>query len=142
MEMQRPVGSIMTKNLMTVNIDDELYHVHDLMKKHHIRHVPVVKDRKLVGIISRTDILRLSFGGIFEGEEDADIGIFDMLRLEQVMVSNPKTVKPECTIADLAKLFVEFDFHALPVVNDKGEAIGIVTTTDVIRYFLQDPMLS
>lgn len=138
MDTQAQVRDIMIENLWMVDVDDDLHHVHDLMKKHSIRHVPVVRNGKLMGIISRTDILRLSFGNIFEGEGETDVPIFDMLKLEQVMVSNPKTVKPQCTITELAKLFVESDFHALPVVNDEGEAIGIVTTTDVIAYFMRN----
>jgi len=136
MNKQEKVSAIMTQNLLTVNVEDDLHRVYDLMRKHNIRHLPVVQDKKLVGIISRNDILRLSFGDIFGGEEPADFGIFDLLTLEQVMASNPETVTPECTIAELGKLFVESNFHALPVVNDEGEAIGIVTTTDVIAYFL------
>ncbi len=138
MEKQESVGTIMTQNLLTVDIEEDLHRVYDLMRKHNIRHLPVVRDRKLVGIISRTDILRLSFGDIFEGEERADFGIFDLLKLEQVMASNPKTVTAECTITELGKQFIESNFHALPVVNNEGEAIGIVTTTDVIAYFLNE----
>lgn len=127
----------MTDNVLCIDVEEDLLHVRALMKKHNIRHVPVVSSNKLVGIISQTDILRLSFGNIFDDQEESDLGVFEMLKLEQVMVSNPRVVKTSCTIAELGKIFVESDFHALPVVNDKDEMVGIVSTTDVISYFLK-----
>ena len=52
------------------------------------------------------------------------------------MTSKPKTVSSDTIIRDLAEIFVKEDFHALPVV-DNGELKGIVTTTDVVKYFLE-----
>ena len=89
-----------------------------------------------MGIISRTDINRLTFGALFEGQEGADEAILDMLTISQVMTSKPKTVSSDSIIRDLAEIFVKEDFHALPVV-DNGELKGIVTTTDVVKYFLE-----
>ena len=72
----------------------------------------------------------------FEGQEGADEAILDMLTISQVMTSKPKTVSSDTIIRDLAEIFVKEDFHALPVV-DNGELKGIVTTTDVVKYFLE-----
>ncbi|MNK98727.1 CBS domain protein [compost metagenome] len=52
------------------------------------------------------------------------------------MTSKPKTVSPDTIIRDLAEIFVKEEFHALPVV-DNGELKGIVTTTDVMKYLLE-----
>lgn len=135
MKKRVPVASIMTKNLITAHLTDSLRHVNSLLKKHQIRHIPVVSGDKLVGIVSKSDILRLSFGDIFEGQENADETVFDMLKLEQVMVSNPKTVNAEDTIRDVATIFTQADFHALPVVEG-DKIVGIVSTTDLIKYLL------
>lgn len=138
MDFNAPVLSIMTKNLITAELTDDLRHVNTLFKKHHIRHIPVVSGNKLVGIVSKSDILRLSFGDIYEGREQADDTIFDLLRLEQVMVANPRTVKASDTIKTVAQIFAEEEFHALPVVE--GDTIvGIVSTTDVIKHVLGTP---
>jgi CBS domain-containing protein len=105
------------------------------MHDRHIRHLPVIAHGKLAGIISHTDIMRLSFGSMFEGQQSSDEAIFDMLKLEQVMVSNPKTVDPWQSIKDVAEYLTRAEFHALPVVEN-GKLLGIVTTTDVIRYLV------
>ncbi|HET9054556.1 MAG TPA: CBS domain-containing protein, partial [Cyclobacteriaceae bacterium] len=87
-----PVSAIMTRNLITADVNDSLRHVNTLLKDHGIRHLPVVSGKKLLGIISKTDILRLSFGDMFEGSAQADDTFFDLLELEEVMVGRPMVV--------------------------------------------------
>jgi CBS domain-containing protein len=73
---------------------------------------------------------------LFDGQDGADEAILDMLTISQIMTSKPKTVSSETIIKDLAEIFVKEEFHALPVV-DNGQLKGIVTTTDVIKYLLE-----
>lgn len=136
MKKREPISHIMTKTVVTANENDDLKKVIELLRKNAIRHVPIVKGKEVVGIISRTDINRLTFGALFEGQEGADEAILDMLTISQVMTSKPKTVSSDTIIRDLAEIFVKEDFHALPVV-DNGQLKGIVTTTDVVKYFLE-----
>lgn len=136
MKKRVPVSSIMTKNLVTADVNDSLRHVNTLLKDNNIRHVPVVSGSKLVGIISKSDIMRLSFGDIFDGQTEADEAVFDLLKLEQVMVSNPKVITEEETIQEVAEKFTQVDFHALPVVKGE-EIVGIVSTTDLVKYLLE-----
>lgn len=126
----------MTKTVVTANEKDDLKTVVEKLKKNTIRHIPIVKGKEVIGIISRTDINRLTFGALFEGQEGADEAILDMLTVSQVMTSKPKTVSSDMIIKDLAEIFSKEDFHALPVVDD-GQLQGIVTTTDVIKYLLE-----
>jgi CBS domain-containing protein len=106
------------------------------MRKYNIRHVPVLRSKQLVGIISKTDINRLAFSDYLDGEENADVAVFNMLSIEQVMTSKPRVVKESATIYDVAKILSKEEFHALPVVDNGDQLVGIVTTTDVIRYLL------
>lgn len=136
MKKRVPVSVIMTRNLITADISDSLRHVNTLLKDHNIRHLPVVSGKKLVGIISKTDILRLSFGDMFEGQKDADEAVFDLLKLGQVMVNRPMVVSEDESIQEVARKFTQVDFHAMPVV--KGEELaGMISTTDLIRYLLE-----
>jgi CBS domain-containing protein len=136
MKKREPISHIMTKSVVTVNENDGLRKVVEKLKKHNIRHIPIVRSKEVVGIISRTDINRLTFGALFEGQEGADEAILDMLTIAQVMTSKPKTISSDTIIKDSAEIFVKEEFHALPVV-DNGELKGIVTTTDILRYFLE-----
>ncbi|AOC94668.1 MULTISPECIES: CBS domain-containing protein [Flavobacterium] len=136
MKKREPISHIMTKTVVTANEKDDLKTVVEKLKANTIRHIPIVRGKEVIGIISRTDINRLTFGALFEGQDNADEAILEMLTVPQVMTSKPKTVSSDTIIRDLAEIFVKEDFHALPVV-DNSELKGIVTTTDVVRYFLE-----
>ena len=126
----------MTKNVATVQVSDDLHDVIDLVKKNHIRHVPVLEGHDVVGIISSTDINRLTFSSLFENQEGADEAILEMLSISQVMTQKPRTVEATLSIKEVAEILASEEYHALPVIEN-GQLAGIVTTTDVITYLLE-----
>jgi CBS domain-containing membrane protein len=130
------VTEIMTTNVITLTLDETLSGARSKFENLHLRHFPVVDGNRLLGILSLTDILRLSFGKNFGSSQlEADEAVFEMLSIDQVMKHNPITVNSKNSIEEVAEILANEEFHALPVVDD-GELIGIVTTTDVIRYLL------
>lgn len=139
MKKREPVSTIMSKHVISIQLDDSLAEAHRLIRKHHIRHLPVVHGQQLVGIISKTDLNRLTFSSIFAGEGDTDEAVFDMLTIKQVMSHKPRAIKEDDTIKHVAEILSKEEFHALPVVSsdDESKLVGIVTTTDVIKYMLE-----
>ena len=138
MKKEDNISKIMTQDVITVDVNDKLQHVNDIFAQSKIRHLPVTSEKALVGIISRTDIMRISFGNTFDDEEmGADDAIFDMLSINQIMKHSPVTVTVDQSIVEAAQLLADREFHALPVTND-GRLVGIVTTTDLIKYFISD----
>lgn len=135
MKKREKVANVMTRELITISVNDSLQNANTIFQNKKIRHLPVVAGDNLVGILSQTDILRISFGNTFGDQEGGDDAIFDMLSINQVMKHSPVTVSPEDTIKDAAEILANKEFHALPVVDD-GKLSGIVTTTDLIKYFL------
>jgi CBS domain-containing protein len=135
MKKREPISNIMTGKVFTVQQNESLNKVVELFRRHKIRHVPVLNGEKIAGIISRTDINRLTFGALFENQEGADEAVLEILNIPQVMTAKPKVVTVNDSIKDVAEIFANEEFHALPVV-DGEELKGIVTTTDVIRYML------
>jgi CBS domain-containing protein len=136
MKKREPVKDIMTSNVFTVQENEKLAQVIELFRKHKIRHLPVLSGKKITGMISRTDINRLTFGALFENQDGADEAVLEILSIPQVMTSKPKVVSVTDSIKDIAEIFANEEFHALPVVEGE-ELKGIVTTTDVIKYLLQ-----
>lgn len=136
MDKQVPVSEIMTKNLIKLHLQDELSHAEALFKKHRIRHLPVVEGEHIVGMLSFNDLLRISFADAVEDdEEEIETTVYDMFSIEHVMTKKVVSVSPETSIREVATIFTQNEFHALPIVSHDN-LIGIVTTTDVIRYFL------
>ena len=132
------VSQIMTKNILRLSLSDSLSTAESLMKKNHIRHLPVVENEHIVGIISLNDLLRISFADATDGGgDDVETTVYEMFTVEQVMTQKVEYITSSHTVTDVAKLFLEHEFHALPVVDDDC-LTGIVTTTDVIRFFLEN----
>lgn len=136
MNKDLPISEIMTKNIVRINLNDELTTAESLFKKNHIRHLPVLEKDHIVGILSYTDLLRISFAdAVDDNGEGVETTVYDMFTIEQVMTKKVVSVSPETSLQEVGNIFLTHEFHALPVVKD-GNLVGIVTTTDVIRYFL------
>ncbi len=137
MKKRTPITHIMTPDPQTLGVHEDLDTAERRFRELGVRHLPVVSGNKLVGILSLTDLQRISFVDNFgpDGEGQADTAIYNMLSLDQVMVSKPYTLQASSTIRDAAEILAEQEFHALPVV-DGEKLVGIVTTTDLVRYML------
>ncbi|WP_372756756.1 CBS domain-containing protein [Mariniflexile sp.] len=135
-----PISMIMTSPVITLKKNDSLEAAEHLFKKHHIRHIPIVSAGAVVGMLSYTDLLRLSFADITdsinpEADSDADALVYNMFTIKQIMKRQIVTVSTSNSIREVAQILAEKEFHALPVV-DNNKLVGIVTTTDLIKYLL------
>ncbi|WP_298536024.1 CBS domain-containing protein [uncultured Algibacter sp.] len=132
-----PISMIMTTPVITLKKYDNLETAEHLFKLHHIRHIPVVDGDVVIGMLSYTDLLRLSFADVDMNDDDmSDVMVYNMFSIEQVMNRNIVTVSSSNSIKEVAELLASKEFHALPVV-DNNALVGIVTTTDLIKYLLK-----
>lgn len=137
MKKRTPVSQIMSKDVITLNHTDDLVTAERLFKSNKIRHIPVVSGKEIKGMLSYTDLLRISFAdAAYEEENDVDTVVYNMFTIEQVMAKNLVTVSSHTTVKEVAEILASKEFHALPVV-DNNELVGIVTTTDLIKYLIE-----
>lgn len=136
MKKREPIRNIMTPNPIVLHLNDGLSQAETLFKAHKMRHLPVVKADQIVGIISMTDLARISFVDSYDPTNfNVDTSVYQLFTLEQIMVRNPHCISPELTIKEAAEHFLAAEYHALPVVEDE-KLIGILTTTDLLKYLL------
>lgn len=136
MKKRTPVSAIMSTDVISLNLSDDLVTAEHLFKKHHIRHIPVLNGDTILGILSYTDLLRISFAdAVDENESSVDTVVYNMFTLEQVMVKNVVSVSSTTPIKDVAQILANNEFHALPVI-DNWKLVGIVTSTDLINYLI------
>ena len=136
MKKRTPISEIMTKNVITLNHTDELETAEKLFKSHNIRHIPVVSGDKIIGMLSYTDLLRISFADAIDEEDDSvDTVVYNMFSIEQVMAKNLVSITSNTIIKEVADILAKKEFHALPIV-DNNKLVGIVTTTDLINYLI------
>ena len=137
MKRRTPISAIMTSDVITLNYNDDLTTAELLFKSNKIRHIPVVSDNRVVGMLSYTDLLRISFADAVDEEEHmVDTVVYNMFTIEQVMAKNLVKVSSDTLIKDVAEILSNNEFHAMPVIDD-GELVGIVTTTDLINYLIE-----
>lgn len=137
MKRHDPISHLMSRSVITVHHGDPISKVRALVREHGVHHIPVVQGDQLVGIITWSDILRVSFGDAFGTDErTVDATLDHTLTLEQVMKKDPVSLPETATVREAAEILATSDFHSLPVVNG-GKLVGIVTTTDLIRYLLE-----
>lgn len=137
MKKQTPVSVIMTSNVITLNNADNLETAELLFKKHRIRHIPVVSGEEIIGMLSYTDLLRISFAdAVDEDEESVETMVYNMFTIGQVMAKTLISVPSTASVQEVAEILSDREFHAIPVVDD-GKLVGIVTTTDLINYLLE-----
>lgn len=126
----------MTENVITLKRNDKLEKAEKLFKQYKIRHIPVVQDNAIVGMLSYSDLLRLSFADVTDDNDTAaDVMVYSMFSIDQIMKKKIVSVSPSNSIKEVAEILAQKEFHALPVVNN-NQLVGIVTTTDLINYLL------
>lgn len=133
MNVLAPVKSLMTSKLITVNPKDKLTAVKEIFENNKIHHIPVVRYKEIVGIISKSDFLHF-LRGFNRNEEDRFVNEarLRVYNAEDIMTSGLAKVSPDDRINVALEIFLENRFHAIPVIEN-GDLVGIITTFDVIR---------
>lgn len=139
--MNRPVSEIMTKKLITVIPSDSLTLVNEIFEQHNIHHILVVRHLELVGIISKTDFYKAIHGARLESAEVAaaeNEAILSKFKAEDLMTKHISKIGPNEKIGTAAEIFLENYFHAIPIVNDDAELVGIVSNYDILKMFFHE----
>jgi CBS domain-containing protein len=136
--MDRPaanitVGDAMSPVIATVRSDEQLDLVEDVMSLGQLRHLPVVDDRKLVGVVSQRDLLAAGLSRALEFDGQERRSFLRSISVSDVMSSPPVTAQPEDTLFEAAGRLLVHRIGCLPVVGDEGQAIGIISETDLLR---------
>jgi acetoin utilization protein AcuB len=129
MELDAPVSTFMTRAVTTVSVFQPLSEARRVMMEGGFHHVPVVEGRKLVGILSSLDLLRVS-GGVAALPLQSGS---HALTIATLMRRDLVTVREDTPLAGALALFAVHPIHCLPVVDDQGALVGLITTLDVVR---------
>lgn len=133
MNLQAPVSTIMSSQLITVGPRDSLLDVKAIFDSHRIHHLPVVHENHLLGMISKTDLLHFIRGVQRTPEEEMNEAYrLAHTRAEEIMTTGLAKLDVNDKINVAVEVFKENLFHALPVIKDQ-ELVGIITTFDIIR---------
>lgn len=108
-----------------------------LMKEHRVRHLPVVENERLVGIISRGDLREASITAAINADIYELNFMLNRLTVDRLMTRKVISVTPQALIVHAAELMTEHKIAGLPVVNPNESVIGIVTESDLLRLLVR-----
>ena len=131
------VAERMRTAVVLVRPSDSVWTALKLLGERHIRHLPVVEDGRLVGIVTDRDIRLVYPSAVTADDKKQDpFDALEKISVGQIMTKRVFTVTPETSIADAARLLLERRIGGLPVVQ--GDLlVGIITKTDILAAFVE-----
>ncbi|MFN3921629.1 MAG: CBS domain-containing protein [Caldimicrobium sp.] len=126
----------MSEHVITLDENTSILKAIQLLKEHKIRRIPVTRDNKLVGIITDRDIKEVAPSKTTTFEVHELYYILSELKLKDIMTKDPITVHPDDTVEYAAVLMLENKISGLPVVDNEGHVVGIITQTDIFKLFV------
>ena len=128
----------MTEAVVAIEIDRPASEVLDCFLQYPIHHLPVVRDGRLVGMLSSADVMKLEFFMPRAAPETARF-LDQRVTIARLMRTPVLSVTPATTVAEAAERMTAAGVHGLPVVDEEDRVVGLVTTSDVIRSLLHGP---
>jgi CBS domain-containing protein len=130
------VRHIMTAEVRSIDVGESITEAMRLFASYPVHHLPVVDGARLRGILSTADMLKLEYFLPKSGAQASAALLNNRFKIEKLMRSPVFTAALDDTIADAALCMVTHAVHALPVVNESNNLLGIVTTTDIMQALL------
>ena len=129
----KTVSDIMTRRVIVLAEEENLELVEEGMEKFGLRHLPVVDEGKLVGLVSHRDVLRASVSSLEASYKDKDKALKQKTFVSEIMTRDVQTVSPETSVLEAGKAMLQGHYGCLPVVDEKDVLVGIVTEHDFLK---------
>lgn len=130
------VKNWMSKNVVTINVDDSMQEAISLLKEHKIQMLPVLEKGRLVGIITDRDLKKASPSDATTLDIHELMYLLNKLKIRQIMTKNPVTVPSDYTLEETADILLNKSISGVPVLNHKGDVVGTITQADIFRAFI------
>lgn len=130
------VKNWMSVNVITIDINDSIMDAVKLLKENDIRMLPVMKKGSLVGIVTDRDLKKASASDATALEIHELTFLISKIKVKQIMTENPITVPPGFTVEETAEMLLKNKISGVPVVDDQGQVVGIITQNDLFRVLI------
>lgn len=139
MNLLDKITTIMTKDPITIGQDEKLGKVNEIFASNKIHHLPVVQGSKLIGMVSKSDLLFFKRGYNKNNPEIENIRL-NNTNVSEIMTTGIATLDISSKINVALEIFNENLFHAIPIVEEE-RLVGIVTTFDIIKRISSDRLV-
>lgn len=128
----------MTPDPIMIRPDTTLPEAHRLMMDHSIRRLPVVDGERLVGIVTLGDVRGAEPSGATSLSIWEVNYLVSRLQVEEIMTPEPLTISEEATLGEAAQTMLKYKVSGLPVLDEEGYVVGIITESDIFRMVVQN----
>jgi acetoin utilization protein AcuB len=130
------INELMIPKPVTITSDQTIGRAMELMARYEIRRLPVVKDGKLVGIITDRDVRQLGGRPSLKLPKTAQDDAYLNLPVEEAMTLNVITIRETQPVQEAIGVMLKHKISGLPAVNRDGQLVGMLSTQDVLKYCL------
>jgi len=130
------VADIMTREVVTLFEEENLELLEEGMERYRFRHLPVVDDGKVVGLVTQLDILRALASSLDPAGAAHSASIKSKFFVADIMTRDVVMVRPQTPLVEAARLMHDKKLGCLPVTEPDGALVGIVTTGDLLKLLM------
>jgi CBS domain-containing protein len=128
----------MTETVVVIEADRPVSEALECFQQYPIHHLPVVRNGRLVGMLSSADLIKLEFFAPKAAPERARF-LDERFRIEQIMRTPVTSRGPAASVEEVSELIIDSGVHAVPIIDENEQVVGLVSTTDIIRSLLRGP---
>ena len=126
----------MSRDVVTIGDDESMQRATAIMKEHNVRMLPVLQKGKLVGVVSDTDLKRASASDATTLDVHELLYLLSKIKIKDVMTRSPVTVPVDWTVEETAELLLKHKISGAPVVDAKGDVVGMITRDDIFKVLI------
>ena len=130
------VKNKMTSNPFVISPDQTIPEAHEMMTKNGVKRLPVVHNGKLIGVVSKGDIARMSPSKATTFSVGEITYLLSKTKVSQVMAKDPLTISPDALLEEAAIMMRDHDIGFLPVM-DNGKLVGVITESSIFDAFIE-----
>jgi CBS domain-containing protein len=135
---QELVRDWMTPDVITISPGTSLHEAHEIMRTRRVRRLPVLDHDRIVGIVTLGDVRGA------EPSRASSLSVWEInallakLKVAEIMSRQPMTIRQDASIREAARLMLDHKFSGLPVVDEAGRLVGIITESDIFRLVVSE----
>jgi acetoin utilization protein AcuB len=130
------VKNWMNKPAITIDKQSSMHDAMTLMKKHQITLLPVMDKQRLVGVLTDRDLKKASASDATTLDMHELLYLLSSIKVKDIMSSKPISVPPDFTIEETAELLLANKISGVPVVDNDGNVVGVITHTDLFKVII------
>lgn len=128
------IKDIMSSNIFYVDINDSIEKAESLMVEENSRHIPVVENNKLVGILTHKKIIEYKLRELYDNKEGEGIYDVKILDYEKLIKRDPTVIYPEDSLKKVVEIMIKKEIDYIPVVDWEKNLLGSISFIDILLF--------